>query len=297
MEVENMLPAVLSLALLGAVFGVVLAFASKRFVVEEDPRITAINDILPGANCGACGFPGCSALAVAISKGEAPVDACLPGISKAWKIAEIMGVEAKQEERMVSQLACCGGKFDSKDKYRYQGIHDCRAAVQLFGGHKACSSACLGLGTCVRVCPFGAVVIGANGLPVIDYDKCTGCGLCVSNCPKNVLHLVGAAHFIHVRCSNVETGKDARSVCKAACIKCGLCEKGCPQGAIKVKSSGEGRLAVIDYNKCTNCGICLTKCPTGAIGRSTQYIEEVAITKEEDPGSCVNCPISEMCKR
>jgi len=292
-----MLPAVVSLALLGAVFGTILAFASKKFAVEEDPRISAINEILPGANCGACGFPGCAALAVAICQGNAPVDACLPGISNAWKIAEIMGVEAKQEERMVAQLSCFGGKYDCKDKYKYQGIQDCRAAMQLFGGHKACSSACLGLGTCQKVCPFDAVIIGPNGLPVIDYDKCTGCGICVADCPKKVLHLVGAEHFIHVRCSNVEKGKDAKAICKAACIKCRLCEKVCPEKAIKVTNVGQGTLAVIDYEKCTNCGACLTKCPTGAIGRSTQYLEEVAIAREEDPFSCASCPISEMCKR
>lgn len=292
-----MVPAVVSLALLGAGFGIILAFASKKFAVEEDPRITAINEILPGANCGACGFPGCGALAVAISQGKAPVDACLPGISSAWKIAEIMGLEAKHEERMVAQLACFGGKFDSKDKYKYQGLQDCRAAMQLFGGHKACPSACLGLGTCVKVCPFDAITMGSNGLPVIDYDKCTGCGICVANCPKQVLHLVGAQHFIHVRCSNVEKGKDAKAVCKAACIKCKLCEKNCPQEAIKVKSVGQGTLAVIEYEKCINCGICLSKCPTGAIGRSTQYVEEVAITREEPQSPCGKCPAAGICKR
>jgi electron transport complex protein RnfB len=292
-----MVPAVVSLALLGAVFGVVLAFASKKFNVEEDPRVVAINEILPGANCGACGYPGCGGLAVAISQGCAPVDACPPGISNAWKIAEIMGVEAKPEERRVAQLACFGGKYDAKDKYAYEGIRDCRSAMQLFGGHKACSSGCLGLGTCVQVCPFGAVEIGPNELPVIDYDKCTGCGICVANCPKKVLHLVGTEHFVHVRCSNVDKGKDAKAVCKAACIKCKLCEKSCPQGAVKVEEVGNGTLVVIHYEKCTNCGICLTKCPTGAIGRSSQYVEEVAIAKEEDPFSCINCPMSEMCKR
>lgn len=292
-----MLPAVVSLALLGAVFGVVLAFASKKFAVEEDPRISAIKDILPGANCGACGFPGCAALAVAISQGKAPVDACQPGISSAWKIAEIMGVEVQQEGRRVAQLACFGGKFDSKNKYKYEGIQDCRAAAQLFGGHKACPTACLGLGTCVAVCPFEAIVMGSNGLPVIEYDKCTGCGICVSSCPKHVLHLVGVRHFIHVRCSNPQQGKEARAVCKAACIKCRMCEKNCPQEAIKVTRVGAGALAVIDYEKCTNCGTCLAKCPTGAIGRSTQYLEEVAITKEEELSSCAGCPISEMCKR
>lgn len=292
-----MLPAVVSLALLGAAFGVVLAFASQKFHVEEDPRVTAIIGILPGANCGACGFPGCAHFAVAVSKGEAPIDACLPGISSAWKIAEIMGVEAEHSERFVSQLACNGGKFDCKNKFSYEGVQDCRAAMQLFGGHKACPSACLGLGTCVKVCPFDAVVIGDNGLPVIDYDKCTGCGICVSNCPKKVLHLVGADHFIHIRCSNAEKGKDAKAVCKAACIKCRLCEKCCPQGAVKVVPKDGGTLAVIEYVKCINCGTCLTKCPTGAIGRSTQYVEEVAISKEEGPFSCLNCPVSEMCKR
>lgn len=292
-----MLAAVASLGLLGALFGVILAFASKKFEVEEDPRVTAINEILPGANCGACGYPGCGGLAVAIVQGDAPVNACLPGISSAWKIAEIMGVEAEQEERLVSQLACNGGKSDAKDKYSYEGIEDCKAAMQLFGGHKACLYACLGLGTCVKVCPFDAVVIGSNDLPVIDYDKCTGCGICVKNCPKNLLHLEGTKHYIHVRCSNVDKGRDAKEVCKTACIKCRLCEKHCPEEAVKVQEVGEGTLAVIDYDKCTNCGICMTKCPTGAIGRSTQYLSEVAIAKEDDPFSCVHCPMSETCKR
>lgn len=292
-----MLPAVVSLALLGAIFGVVLAFAGKRFRVEEDPRVTAIMEVLPGANCGACGFPGCASLAAAISAGDAPVDACQPGISTAWKIAEIMGVEAGHQERMVSQLACNGGKYDSKNKFDYLGVQDCRAAMQLFGGHKECPAACLGLGTCEKVCPFGAVTINFNGLPVIHYDKCTGCGICVANCPKKVLHLVGTSHFVHVRCSNVQNGKLAKAACKAACIKCKLCEKSCPQGAIWVIAIDGGSRAVMDYQKCTNCGICLTKCPTGAIGRSTQFAEEVAITREEDTFRCAGCPASEVCKR
>jgi len=169
----EMIYAIVSLAILGGIFGLALAFASKKFKVEVDPRVSAIIEALPGANCGACGYPSCGNLAEAIAKGKASINACPPGgPSTSAKIAEIMGVEAAEpEERMVPQLICNGGKDNCKDKYEYDGVQDCRAAVAFFSGHKSCHYGCLGLGTCAKLCPFGAITMGDNELPIINYEK------------------------------------------------------------------------------------------------------------------------------
>ncbi|SMB80993.1 electron transport complex, RnfABCDGE type, B subunit [Desulfonispora thiosulfatigenes DSM 11270] len=295
------MPAVLSLAALGLVLGVLLAVASQKLRVEVNQKIGSITEVLPGANCGACGFPGCSGLAEAIVNGEASVDACVPGKEAvAKKVAELMGVEVTNlgNDRKVAQLRCNGGLDNCTDRFIYEGIQDCKAAANIFNGQKSCEFACLGFGTCANVCPFNAITMGENNLPIVDYDKCTGCKKCVDNCPKHVLELVGISHKVHVRCSSTEKAKDARSKCKVACIKCKICERNCPTEAIKVLPMEKGgSLAVIDYDKCTNCGICVEKCPNKTIHLLDCPIalEPSMKDKPVEEKSCATCPAAVAC--
>lgn len=246
---------------LGAVFGVTLSLASKIFAVEVDPKVDAVRKALPGANCGACGYPGCDGLAEAIAAGKAPVTACSVGGKKvAEKVASQLGVEAGEVTKMVACVSCGGNKETSKDKYKYQGMEDCRAQNILSGGSKACPYGCLGCGTCVDVCEFGAIEI-TNGLAVIDKEKCVACKACINVCPKNLIDLVPYDKNVKINCSSYDKGKDVKINCDVGCIGCSLCAKNCPVDAITV----EHGLAKIDYDKCINCGICSKKCPTNAI--------------------------------
>lgn len=258
-----MLAAVISLGLSGLVFGGLLGFAATKFAVPVDEKAAAIRDVLPGANCGGCGFAGCSGLADAISKGLAPVNKCpVGGPEVAAKIAAIMGVEADGGERQVAHVRCLGGCDRAVDRFEYKGISDCLAATMVTnGGHKACSYGCLGFGTCVKACPFGALSMGPDGLPVVDREKCTGCGKCVAACPKGLMFLAPASKTVHIRCNNKDKAPVVRKVCKVGCIACGACARACPSQAITVADN----LARIDYTKCTNCGTCVAKCPVKVI--------------------------------
>ncbi len=293
-----MLYAVISLAAMGAVFGVMLAVASKKFAVEVDPRVEEILQALPGVNCGSCGFAGCSGYAEAVVKGEAPVGACNPGGAEAkQKMAAIMGTDTADSgmERKIARLLCNGSTSNSSMLYKYEGIEDCHAAAVHYSGPKACHYGCLGLGSCVKACPFGAIKMGTEGLPVINTDLCTGCNICVQTCPKQLLQLAGISQLVDVRCRNKGKAKEAKDVCKAACIKCKLCEKNCPEGAVQVVTDNEGSVAVIDHTKCTNCGICVTKCPTKAIEKASPIKAEVCAVQdgpsENKPAGCGSCHI------
>ncbi|MGE5574259.1 MAG: RnfABCDGE type electron transport complex subunit B [Bacteroidota bacterium] len=255
--------AVLSLGLMGAVFGLALAFAARKFAVEQDPRQDRIAEILPGANCGGCGFPGCSGLAAAIVAGKAPVDGCpVGGQSVAAKVAAIMGVDAGvARERTVARVFCQGSPDNCGSRFMYDGLSDCRAAQIVGGGAKACTYGCLGLGSCAAACTFDALHMGPDGLPVVDEGECTSCGRCVSACPRGIIQLVPASQSVTVLCRSHERGAEVRKTCKVGCIGCGLCAKVCPAGAITV----ENNLAVIDPAKCDACGKCVEKCPTKCI--------------------------------
>lgn len=291
-----MLIAVISLAVMGGIFGIVLGIAGKKFAVEVDPRIEEIMKFMPGANCGACGMAGCAAFAEAVVAGEVNPRLCAPGGAGLYeKIAAIMGNEASSyEERKVAQLLCQGGYEQSKMLYDYQGVRDCNLALANFKGPKACNYGCVRMGNCSRVCPFGAIHMGADGLPVVDNYLCTGCSKCVVECPQTILKLVGVSHLVHVRCLNSDKPKDARAVCTTACIKCKLCEKNCPEEAVHVVVSGSGTVALIDYDKCTNCGICAAKCPTKAIQKndpiSADVVLEIGRPEDAEPG-CQSCGV------
>ena len=257
-----MLQAILAMGTAGLVFGGILALAAQKFSVEEDPKVTEILSVLPGANCGACGFPGCSGLAIAISEGRAPCNACVPGGNAvAEKIADIMGVGNEAIKPMIAVVYCQGDKEHALDLAEYHGVMDCHALNQL-GGLKGCPYGCLGLGSCVDACPFGAMYMSPEGLPVVIEEKCTGCGACVRACPRNVIGLAPADKKVHILCRSYDKGAKVRQYCKVGCIACQICVRSCPQKAI---SMDDKTLAKIDYSLCDNCGICVTKCPVKTI--------------------------------
>ncbi|MDD5931590.1 MAG: RnfABCDGE type electron transport complex subunit B [Oscillospiraceae bacterium] len=257
----NIVYAVAVLGILGAVFGLLLAVASKVFEVKKDPREEAILSHLAGANCGGCGFPGCAGCAAAILAGNAPVNACAPaGAENAAAIAAIMGQEAPSGERQVAFVRCNGGT-NAKKRFEYIGVKDCISATKVAGSPLECAFGCLGFGSCVAACQFGAMSIGPNGCAVVDPDKCTNCGACMKACPRGLIVPVPASKKVHVQCANKDKGKAAMSVCSNSCIGCGLCQKECKKDAIHV----ENGVAVIDYEKCVGCKLCTKVCPRDAI--------------------------------
>ena len=257
----NIIYAVALLGILGAVFGCVLAIASKVFEVKKDPREEAVLGLLAGANCGGCGYPGCAGCAAAIVKGEAPVTVCAPaGPDNAAKIAEIMGQTAPTGEREVAFVKCNGGTA-AQTRFDYVGIRDCTAALKVAGGPLQCEWGCLGFGSCVNACQFDAMHIGPNGCAVVDEDKCTDCMACAAACPRHLIVSVPVSKKVRVMCANRQKGKAAMEVCGNSCIGCGLCEKECRKDAIHVVNN----VAVIDYSKCVNCKLCTKVCPRDAI--------------------------------
>lgn len=253
------------LVLLGAgvLCALLLTFASVFFAVKEDERAVAIRDVLPGANCGACGYSGCDAYAKALSEGAAEkTNLCVPGGDRTAKdIAEILGVEAQDVVERVAYVSCNGSCAPDERKYKYDGPMSCKAANMNFSGDRFCTFACLGYGDCVKVCPRDAICIDGRGVAHVDPRKCIGCGLCVKACPNDIIHLVNDTARVVVKCNNHNKGAEVRKFCLNGCIACGKCEKTCPEGAIKVIDN----LARIDYDKCTGCGKCVKVCPVSCI--------------------------------
>lgn len=257
---NGILLSILSLGGLGLLFGWVLTYASKKFAVEVDPRVEQLCRILPGTNCGGCGYPGCTAYAEAVVKGDVTPNRCAPGgLEVASKVAEILGLEAEEVIPQVAVVQCKGGREEAKLRYKYQGMEDCKAAQLVAGGPKACIYGCLGLGTCVRACPFGALEMGHNGLPVVHEEKCTGCGLCTQACPRNIIRLIPVTARVYLGCVSRDRGRKVTEVCSIGCSTCGLCAKPdiTPSGAITI----EGNLPVIDYEKEADLMATVEKCP------------------------------------
>ena len=280
MDTRAIIFAIVSIGGLGIIFGAILGFASKIFAVDEDPRVGMVQECLPGANCGGCGYPGCGGLAAAIVAGKAPVNSCAPGGAKAAAaIAEVMGVVAEETEPMVAFVKCGGTCVKAQNKYEYDGIDDCIMASQLAGASsKACAYGCMGLGSCVKVCKFDAIKI-ENGVAVVNPDLCVACGKCVSTCPKKIIDLVPKKKKVKVQCSSKDMGKAVMSVCSAGCIGCKICEKTCKFDAIHVIDN----IAVIDYDKCKNCGMCANKCPKKVITGYRVEAPKPAAPAEEAP--------------
>jgi len=252
---------IVSMAGIGLLLSLILAVADKKLAVKEDPRVEKILEALPGANCGACGYAGCAAYAAAIVNDNAAIDLCKPGGNNVLeKISEIMGVEAESVEPKVARVFCSGGDKEAvKDKI-YSGVKTC-ASANMVGGEKACSYSCLGYGDCVEACPFDAMYMGNNGLPVVVLEKCTGCGECVKACPRGIMRLTSYDEVVHVFCSSKDKGGVVRKVCSAGCIACKLCEKDDPTGSVKVVNN----LAVIDYSINKAPVDSIKRCPTKVI--------------------------------
>jgi Na+-translocating ferredoxin:NAD+ oxidoreductase RNF subunit RnfB len=248
--------------ILAFVLGITLGFFRDFFAVPKDPLIDKIREVLPGANCGACGFPGCENYAQAIAKGKAGINACTAGGSAVTeKLAQITGMASEQIQQIVAVLTCQGSVIHTPLKGKYTGIKTCRGAKLSVGSTKLCSWGCLGYGDCVKVCKFDALVMDYDkGLPTVDYTKCTGCRMCISECPQGILKGVpndqkGAI----ILCANRNPIKQGViKSCKIACIKCGLCVKQCPQQCIDLST----HIPVVDLSKCNSCGTCVEKCPT-----------------------------------
>lgn len=247
----------------GIVIGILLGLAAKKLEVEIDEKEGIVLELLPGVNCGACGYPGCDGLAAAIASGKAPANACTVANSDTHlKIADVMGSEVEATARQVAFVMCAGTEDKTRDKLNYYGEQDCRKAYETPGnGPKQCNYGCMGYGSCVRVCQFDAIHI-VDGIALVDKEKCTACGLCVDECPKDIIELIpyeGTGHF--VMCYSNDKGKDVKGSCDIGCIGCKLCEKACQYDAVHVTDF----LAKIDYDKCVNCGECAKKCPTKVI--------------------------------
>lgn len=253
----NIVYAVLVLGVMGLLFGVLLAFASKIFAVEVDERIPAVLECLPGANCGGCGFTGCNALATAIVEGKAPVNGCpVGGAAVAEKVAAVMGVEVSASDKQIAHVHCSGSCENVKNRANYEGIEDCLGAIRVANGYKACSFACLGLGTCVKACKFDAIHV-VDGVAKVDASKCTSCGQCAAACPKHIISILPEKNPVRIDCSSQDKGKDVMDACTVGCIGCSLCVKTCKFDAIHM----EGNLPVIDYDKCKGCQMCAKACP------------------------------------
>ncbi len=258
MNMWGILIAVATLAGCGLIISIFLSVFARKFAVKIDKKEEEVLSVLPGNNCGGCGYPGCSGLAAAIAAGAAQVGACpVGGKPVADKIAAIMGVEAGQYVKKTAFVKCSGTCDVAVEMYDYFGPKDCKSvAVSSGGGNKACEYGCLGFGSCRNVCESGAISI-LNGVAVIDPQKCTSCGKCVNICPRGIIELVPCDANVRVACSSKDKGPATMKVCKTGCVGCALCARTCEFGAVSV----EGNLARIDYDKCTRCGACAEKCP------------------------------------
>ncbi len=251
------------MAALGGLLAVLLVLANKRLYVYEDPRIEEVENLLPSANCGACGQPGCHAFAEGLVEGKFSPSQCTANSADMnGLIATTLGVGMGSQEKKLARLACAGGNHVAWQRARYKGLDGCRAADIVAGGGKGCSWGCLGMADCSHACTFDAIYMDDNGLPVVDEEKCTGCGDCVDACPRNLFSIHPESHKLWVACKNLEHGEAAEADCDVACNACTRCVADAPAGAIAMTHN----LATIDYSKNDKLTRAATeRCPTGAI--------------------------------
>lgn len=275
--------AVVIMTCVGIVFGFVLVLADKKFAMEENPLIGEVKEALPQGQCGACGFAGCAKYAEAVVLDpDVPPNLCVPGKAEvAAVVAKLTGKVAEATEPKYAHIKCRGGNGIAKMAFEYKGVHDCAAAKLVQQGPKTCKFGCLGFGNCVRACPFNAMSMGPNGLPVVDRKMCTGCGKCANTCPNHVIELLPMSAKVSVSCSSKDFGAVAMKNCKALCIGCGSCMRNCSlkeEEGVKVVD----HLAIVNQDVCHHCtnATCLTKCPTGAIGEMLKGV----FKKEENVG-------------
>ena len=264
---ETLLFTILTLCALGILAAVILYFVAQKFKVYEDPRIDETEKMLPGANCGGCGYPGCRGLAEALVKNDdiSKIYCPVGGEPVMKKIAAYLGKAAPEKEPQVAEVRCNGSCDKRPHTNMYDGAPSCAVAAALYAGETGCSYGCIGKGDCVAVCKFGALHMNPEtGLPEVDPEKCTACGACVKACPKMIIELRKKGpknRRVYVSCVNKDKGAIARKACAAACIACGKCAKVCPFGALVV----ENNVAYLDSYKCRLCRKCVDECPTGAI--------------------------------
>jgi electron transport complex protein RnfB len=255
------LTAVGALGGLSLVLASLLVLANRRLHVEEDPRIDAVEEMLPHVNCGACGYPGCRPFAEALVGGEALPGRCTVGSDEERaRIAAFLGVDVGAQEKVVARLACAGGSNVSRSHARYDGLATCRAAAQVAGGGKGCFWGCLGLADCAEACDFDAIHMDAHDLPVVDEEACTACGDCVDACPKDLFSLHPVSHRLWVACRSLEAGDGLLDDCEVACTACGRCAADAP-GLVHM----EQNLPVVDYARGGQTRAAIERCPTGAI--------------------------------
>ncbi len=260
---------------LGLFFGIILAVAYKLLKVEEDPRIAHTEELLPGTNCGACGEPGCLPFAQKLVSGEVQPSGCTVASSDDIdEIADFLGVDAGEAEKRVARLKCAGGKAEAFQIAEYDGFESCRAAAVVSGGGKGCSWGCLGLADCDVSCDFDAIHMSANGLPVVDIDKCTACGDCVDACPKDLFELLPLSQKLYVQCNNPLAGESVSVLCSVGCDGCAKCVAAAPAGLMEMVNE----LPIIHYES----GLPVTpepasRCPTAAI----QWVDGAQFNEEE----------------
>lgn len=285
---------VLVLGGIGLILGAILAYSSKVFEIETDPKIEEVLRLLPGANCGACGYVGCAGFAEAVVKSGASYSGCIPGGSTVSEnIADIMGgANSDSGEKKTARVMCQGDNSKTGRKYEFDAeLKSCATSMLYFMGDKRCEYGCMGYGDCEKVCPFDAIHVNTKGIAVVDEQKCKGCNKCVAVCPKKIIKLIPESNRVSVLCSSKDEGQKSRKICSISCIACGICAKNCPVTAIKI----EHNLAYIDPKICTNCGICSIKCPTNAIKNDIKEIKKAVIIEDKCIGCTIcakNCPVN-----
>jgi len=264
---NSILFAVIALSAIGALSAIILYFVAQKFKVIEDPNIDLVAEVLPGANCGGCGFAGCRAFAEKIVKAGdlSGLNCPVGGNNVMTEVAKIMGLQAEEKEPMIAVLRCNGSRENAPIKIKYDGPATCAFSHNLYSGESGCPFGCLGLGDCVVSCNFDALYLDEKtGLPVVVADKCVACDACVKACPRHIFELRFKGkkdRRIFVCCINEEKGAPAKKNCAVACIGCGKCVKACAYDAIELKNN----LAYIDFEKCKLCRKCVEECPTNAI--------------------------------
>ena len=272
------------LAIMSLVFGIGLALTARKFYVKSDPKVEQITEALAHAHCGACGCAGCEQYAEAVvNQPDIAPNLCTAGGKQCTDlIAQLTGKLPQAREAFSARIMCQGSPDKAQKRFSYEGFKDCRAAVLAGGGDKACPYGCLGYGTCVRVCPFGALSMGENGLPVVDEKKCTACKKCVAACPKKVIEIFPASARILVACHSKDKGGVTRKYCTVGCTGCLKCVKVCPVAPVKAVNV-ENNLSRINNALCTACGQCVADCPTKSIVDFVSQRGKVFVIKERSP--------------